>query len=224
MTVAAACYWSFRETLDDQTEDNLAHCAGDLLDQDDNGWALHGKGMPTYLDPPGGMAAPAQEWKAHVSATSRSAPDVLTAVMSTLLRGRVPFKFSFEFGPAGSTIRKFLASRLARSSPPIPLMRPRLVRVAQLCDRATEGPSEQVILSDRAGRPGRNCRPRRHRHGHRHGPGHGRTREDSALRPQPRSVSGNDLASATPMLNRATIRPARAPPNRNSPYSAHSTR
>src|SRR5262245_33919652 len=57
-----------------------------------HGWQVRRGPFWCYADP-GGPRPPAQGWKWHVSATPRSAADVLTRAAEVLLRHGCPFKF-----------------------------------------------------------------------------------------------------------------------------------
>src|SRR5437899_4160305 len=104
---------------------------------------------------PAGTELPPQGWKLHVSATSRSARDVLGSVAPTLIGEGVPFKFAAN--------RERVAALNASDTPRqaagkfitvYPLDDAQAVRLAHACDRATAVLAGPAILSDRPLRRG----------------------------------------------------------------------
>jgi Lanthionine synthetase C-like protein/Protein kinase domain len=147
-------YWSFRAVMDDTTEDDLAACARALLNGNRDGWEWRRSDTWIFLTPVG-VSMPAQGWKLHIAATSRSAGDVLAAVMPLLVEERVPFKFA--------ATREHVAWLNTANTPReaagkfvtiYPVDDVQAVRIAQACDRATGGLTGPAILSDRPVRPG----------------------------------------------------------------------
>ncbi len=154
MPAGMESYWEFRAVMNDTTEDDLADCARVLLDGYRDEWEWTRNGMWIFLTPVG-VRIPSQGWKLHVSATSRSAGDVLAAVMPVLIGERVQFKFA--------AARKQVVSLNTLNTPRgsagkfitiYPADDTQAVRVAQACDRAAEGLTGPAILSDRPIRPG----------------------------------------------------------------------
>ena len=104
---------------------------------------------PSVLD------LPAQGWKLHVAATSRSAADVLRAVMPILLAEEVTFKFA----ATREHMRRLNTVNTPRQSAGkfvtvYPATSEQAVRVAAACDTATADLAGPAILSDRPYRPG----------------------------------------------------------------------
>lgn len=117
-------------------------------------WKFEVAGPWAYVTPVGARS-PEQGWKLHISATERTAADVLAATVPVLVAEEVPFKFA-----AGHDVVRLLNSTHAdRASggkfiTVYPADDAQAVRIAEACHRATEGLAGPVILSDRAYRPG----------------------------------------------------------------------
>ncbi|MEV4969870.1 class IV lanthionine synthetase LanL [Streptomyces scopuliridis] len=119
-----------------------------------HGWQHRPDQMWCYVTPPGTATQP-QGWKIHVTATPRSAEDVLTAVSRVLLERRVTFKFAKGL----KQLRMLLSIRMARGSggkfitvyPEGPEQFKELLEVLHEVTEGMEGPA---ILSDRRYRPG----------------------------------------------------------------------
>ncbi|MQA86737.1 MAG: hypothetical protein GEV03_19435 [Streptosporangiales bacterium] len=154
MAITVASFVSFRAVKKDDTEDELAECARGLLAERHHDWEWHRTGMWVRLAPRA-AEIPAQGWKLHVSATSRSARDVLAAVMPVLLREAA----SFKFAATRAWVTWLNTANTPRASAGkfitvYPRDDAQAVRIAHACDRATEGLAGPVILSDRPVRPG----------------------------------------------------------------------
>lgn len=119
-----------------------------------HGWRHRPDQMWCYLTPPGTATQP-QGWKIHVSATPRSAEDVLAAVSRVLLERRVTFKFARGL----KQLRMLLSIRMARGSggkfiTVYPEGPEQFTELLEVLHEATEGMEGPAILSDRRYRPG----------------------------------------------------------------------
>lgn len=154
MVVGAQSYWSWYADTEGKAEDDLAECARSLLAPYGQAWAMRRSGIWMRFMPIG-VRMPAQGWKLHVAATSRSAGDVLAAVMPVLLQEAVPFKFAATRNQIGQLNTVNSPREAAGKFVTVyPLNDAQAVRIAQVCDRATQGLTGPAILSDRPIRPG----------------------------------------------------------------------
>ncbi|MBL1101057.1 class IV lanthionine synthetase LanL [Streptomyces coffeae] len=118
-----------------------------------HGWRHRPDRIWCYVSPPG-VATQVQGWKIHVSATPRSAVQVLTAASRVLLDRRVPFKFACGL----RQLRTLLSIRMDRGSggkfitvyPEGPQQFAELLEALHEATAGLEGPA---ILSDRRYRP-----------------------------------------------------------------------
>ncbi|RJL34058.1 class IV lanthionine synthetase LanL [Bailinhaonella thermotolerans] len=148
-------HWAASATWGDDAEDDLTRLARDLLRRHAPGWTERRSGMWLHLAPPDPGDGPPQGWKLHVSATRRSAPAVLSAVLPLAVREGARFKIAATLDwvswlnnpgtPRGSA-GKFLTI--------YPRDDEQARRLGEACDRATAGIAGPAILSDRALRPG----------------------------------------------------------------------
>ncbi|MEU5612724.1 class IV lanthionine synthetase LanL [Streptomyces sparsogenes] len=119
-----------------------------------HGWQHRLDQMWCYLTPPGAAIQP-QGWKIHVSATPRSAEDVLTAASRVLLERRTAFKFARGL----KQLRMLLSIRMARGSggkfiTVYPDSPEQFTELLEALHEATEGLEGPAVLSDRRYRPG----------------------------------------------------------------------
>jgi hypothetical protein len=147
-------YQTYRALFEDALEDELSDVARQHLGRGNDRWTWRRDGVWIRLCCVG-VDLPAQGWKLHVAATSRSAVDVLRAVMPILLAEEVTFKFV----ATRDQMRRMNTVNTPRQSAGkfvtvYPSSPQQAVRVAAACDAVTAHLAGPAILSDRPYRPG----------------------------------------------------------------------
>ncbi|HEX4818493.1 MAG TPA: class IV lanthionine synthetase LanL [Nonomuraea sp.] len=117
-------------------------------------WITNSREFWCYVEPPGFIPR-SQGWKIHVSATPRSAEDVLTRATEVLIRNRAAFKFAKGL----AQLRELVSIRCDRGAggkflTVYPNDDDHFRRLAEQLHAATEGLPGPAILSDRPYRPG----------------------------------------------------------------------